>query len=362
MSKRILIAAGGTGGHIYPAIVLGHELQNEFNLNVFFAGTKKGIGKDIFTREKFRFELFDIDGLSRKFNFSLFSGFWKLIKVFLKALFLFNKFKPDVVIGMGGYVTPPIVLAAILYNIPTVIHEQNVIPGLANRFLNKLVDQTTIAFPEARRFFKNAIITGNPVRSTIELVKKETGIRNLNLEHGKITLFIFGGSQGSHNLNEIFRDTLVLLERKGLELQFIIMTGENDWEKMDEFCRGLRFKSVVRPFFYNIEDAYAASDLIISRAGALSISEICASGKPAIFIPYPYAAGNHQYFNAKRLEEKGGGIIIEEKELAPEKLAKAISDLLDNKAGLIRMGERNSGLYQKGASRILALNVLALIK
>ncbi|MDD5772884.1 MAG: undecaprenyldiphospho-muramoylpentapeptide beta-N-acetylglucosaminyltransferase [bacterium] len=362
MSKKILIAAGGTGGHIYPAIVLGHELQSEFNMDILFAGTKKGIGKDIFTKEKFNFELFDVEGLSRKLNLSLFISFWKYFKNFVKALFLLRRFKPDVVVGMGGYITPPIVLAAVLCNIPTVIHEQNVIPGLANRFLNKLVDQTTVAFPEALHYFKNAVVTGNPVRLGIELAKKETGIHGLNLDPGKITLFIFGGSQGSHNLNEVFKDTLLLLEKKGIDLQFIIMTGENDWEKMDEFCRNLRFKSIVRPFFYNIEDAYGASDLIIARSGALSISEICACGRPAIFIPYPYAAGNHQYFNAKRVETKGGGIIITEKELSPEKLAKAVFDLLENKARLIMMGERNRGLYQKGAAKILALNVLSLIK
>ncbi|MFH1288667.1 MAG: undecaprenyldiphospho-muramoylpentapeptide beta-N-acetylglucosaminyltransferase [bacterium] len=362
MSKKILIAAGGTGGHIYPAIVLGHELQSEFNMDVFFAGTKKGIGKDIFTKEKFNYELFDAEGLSRSFNSSIFLSLWKLLKTFFKALFLFRRFKPDVVIGMGGYVTPPVVLAAVLSNIPTVIHEQNVIPGMANRVLNKLVDQTTVAFKETSYCFRSAIVTGNPVRLSIELAEKEIGIRGLNLDSGKITLFIFGGSQGSHNLNEVFRETLLLLEKKDIDLQVVIMTGENDWEKMDKFCRGVRFKSIVRPFFYDIENAYAASDLIIARAGALTISEICACGKPAIFIPYPYAAGNHQYYNAKRLEEKDGGIIISEKELNPEKLAKAIFDLLNNKVKLIRMGEINRSLYQKGAARSLALNVLAVIK
>lgn len=356
MSKKILIVAGGTGGHICPAVVLGHELQDEFGMDVFFAGTKKGPGKDIFTREGFNYELFDIEGLTKKFSF------WKLLKTFFKSLFLFKRVKPDAVVGMGGYVTPPVVLAAVLSNIPTVIHEQNVVAGFANRFLNKLVDQTTVAFYETLRYFKDASVIGNPVRLSIELAEKEAGIHNLGLNPGKPTIFVLGGSQGSHNLNMVFKETVLLLEKDTVDFQFVMMTGENDWKEIDEFCRRVRFKSVVQPFFYNIEDAYSASDLIIARAGALTVSEICACGKPAIFVPYPYAAGNHQYYNAKRLEERGGAIIISEKELSSKRLVKDILDLLSNNWKLTRMGEINKRLHQKDAARHLALSVLGVTK
>lgn len=317
---RILIAAGGTGGHLYPGMVLGHELRKR-GCKTAFICRKNDSSKAILANNKFRFFEIDFHGFPRKLSLRLFSFCYLFTGSVITSYKIITSFKPDAVVGMGGYISFPVIIAAALKRIPVVIHEQNSIPGLANRLLKYFASKIAVSFEDSEKFFPKSktIFTGNPVRQDIFTTIPEEAYKALNLDPKRVTLFVFGGSQGAAKLNQVVIDTLPLLDEYRAKVQFIHITGKLDGEKarIEKGYAKHGFKATVLPYLDRIGLAYTAADLIICRAGATTISELMIVHKPAILVPFPYATANHQQLNALNMVKKGNAIMIKEKDLTP---------------------------------------------
>ncbi|MDR2426216.1 MAG: undecaprenyldiphospho-muramoylpentapeptide beta-N-acetylglucosaminyltransferase [Endomicrobium sp.] len=326
-NKNIIIAASGTGGHIYPGIALAQELKEKKYNPVFFVSNNETSG-EIIKNSGFDYVSFNLFGMPRKISFSFAVFFIKLIFAFLKALKNMFKLNPIAVIGVGGYISAPAVIAAKIYGKKTFIHEQNTIPGIANKFLNRFAGKTFISFRDSEKYFKNKksiIFTGYPVRKEILAVERESCCNALNLDKNMFTLMIFGGSLGALKLNKIAFKAIKIISEK-MDIQVIHITGKKGFEEINQKIR----KSAnyrVFDYMHNIAQAYAASDAVICRAGAGTVFELTFLKKPAILVPYPYAADNHQYYNAKEAARNGMMTIIEEKDLTAENLAGTVENI-----------------------------------
>lgn len=332
---KILISAGGTGGHLYPAISLAEKLK-ERNISVVFITQKKNYNS---IKEKgFECEVIDI----KNRIFSLLTNFFNSFLILLK-------YRPDLVIGMGSYISIPILLSAFFLRIPVLIHEQNVLPGRANRFLSYFSRKILISFKDTEKFFhfkKKIYLLGNPLRKTGNL-KKEDIYKEIGLDIQKKTILVFGGSLGAKKINESILKAISLLDNRD-DIQILHITGRDKFEDVKrekEKIKDLKIIYRILPYYENLLDVLKFVDLVISRAGATTCSEIAFSGKPAIFIPYPYATDNHQYYNAEIFEKNKGAIIIKDSELSADKLADIILKLLENEEELKEMGKRNRKLY-----------------
>jgi UDP-N-acetylglucosamine--N-acetylmuramyl-(pentapeptide) pyrophosphoryl-undecaprenol N-acetylglucosamine transferase len=321
---RVIIAAGGTGGHFYPGLVLGQELRRR-GCKIGFICRKNDSCKALLASSKFRFFEIAFHGFPRKPTLRLFSFIFLLVRSFFSARAVIKAFRPDVVVGMGGYISFPVVLAARVKGIPVVIHEQNCLPGLANRALSVFASKIAVSFEESEKYFPKAktIFTGNPVRPELFTGHPEETYAGLGLSREKVTVFVFGGSQGAVKLNHTVLQTIPHLGEYKSRVQFIHLTGriKNEKEKAEEGYKKLGVKAAVFEYLENIGQAYSAADVIISRAGATTVSELTVLHKPAILVPFPHATGNHQEYNALNLVRKGNAIMIREKDLSPAILA-----------------------------------------
>lgn len=328
---RIIITGGGTLGHIYPGLAIADKLREK--AQILFIGAIMGRELDVIQRAGFQFSGVDVQSWSvGRVKFTI-----KLIASFFLGIKYLKEFKPDIVIGMGGYVSVPIVLGAVLFRIKTLIHEQNLIPGKANRLLAKLVDKVAVSFAQSKPYLplRKVELTGNPIRTQFGQISRQEALDKFNLETDKFTLLIFGGSKGAHRINEVMKETINFLPQD--KLQIIWATGEQDYQLIKEFIPKTKLKIVVEKFFYDLPVAYQAADLVICRAGATTLAEIMTCNLPAILIPYPYATDNHQEHNAKFLVEKGAAMMIKESELSTQKLAKIILELIENQDKLYTM-------------------------
>ena len=328
-NKNIIIAASGTGGHIYPGMVLAKEFKYQGYNPIFFINNNAA-SIEILKFDEFKYITFATSGIPRKISFSFIPFLCKMIISFLKALKQITTLKPVAVIGTGGYVTAPIIFAAKILGKKTFIHEQNTVPGKANILLNKVIDKTFISFNSSEKYFKNknVIVSGYPVREDILTATKEKSIKLLGLEDNVFTILVFGGSLGAVKLNEITCESLVDLSFKN-KIQVLHITGSKSYDKIQKQIENNQNYKIFK-YLHNITDAYVASDVIICRSGAGTVFELKALGKSAIVVPYPYATDNHQYWNAKEIEEDKKIIIIEEKYLTKEKLTEALYVLKDN--------------------------------
>ena len=332
---RVLISGGGTGGHIYPAIALIHEIQRREPDSAFmYIGTKNGLEKEIVEREHIPFHALDITGFKRKISLENIKTVIRFLKGVSKSKSLIHKFAPDVVIGTGGYVCGPVVYAAAKSHVPTIIHEQNSVPGLTNKFLSRYVDRVALSMDEAKGYFKHdkTILTGNPRASEILSGNPEEGLRSLGLKQGKKTVLIFGGSRGARPINDAVVELLPQFSTKAY--QVIYVTGQVHFEKvMNEVEKqGKPGNISIQPFIHNMTDVLAAVDLVVSRAGATSLAEYTALGLPSILIPSPYVTNNHQEKNARALESHGAAIVITEEKLNAGALLTEIDSILNNNA------------------------------
>ncbi|MFH0948715.1 MAG: undecaprenyldiphospho-muramoylpentapeptide beta-N-acetylglucosaminyltransferase [Elusimicrobiota bacterium] len=334
LKKKILIAVSSTGGHIYPGIALADALKKE-GWDVFFIGKKS----EIIAREGYRFYSLVSVGYPRRLSVNTFIFTVKFFYSICQSIKILLEEKPSVVIGFGGYVSFPAIFGAWLMNISSIIHEQNFIPGLANKLSAKFADKICISFEDSKKYFpsKKVVFTGNPVRQKILNVNPLPYTLHLT----PYTCLIFGGSQGAHNINinliSLIDNFLPIKEK----IRFIHITGENDFEVVKNAYQNKGFTAEVHKYLYNIEAAYQKASLVVCRAGATTIAELIAIKLPAILIPYPYSTENHQRANAKYLAENGCAILIEEKEIInlPEEIIK----LVNNPELLTKMSE----LYQK---------------
>ena len=341
---RYLITGGGTGGHIYPALSIANELKKRHsNAEILYVGTEKGLEAKLVPREGFEFKTIRVKGMPRKINKESFVAMKELFLGLMDSKKIIDEFKPDIVIGTGGYVCGPVVYKAAKKRIPTVIHEQNAFPGMTNKILSRYVNRIMITFQESEKYFKypeKIVLTGNPIRRDIVEVDIKKAYEDLNIDP-KIPLIIsFGGSGGQKKLNDAF---VYIIEKNisNKELQIIHVTGERFYK---EFMEKLEKKNLtlgrniqVLPYFYDMPKGLNIADLVITSAGAITLSEISAIGVPAILIPKAYTAENHQEYNARAFEEKGAAKVILEKDLNGYKLNEIINNIIKDKEKLRKM-------------------------
>ena len=363
---RILVAAGGSGGHVFPAIALARALmKKKSDIDIKFVGSNKALDRRILEKESFRFSLLTANNLPYKAPLRLFGFFLKFFIDIVKALVIVVSYRPDVVVGFGGYISCPITLAAYPFRIPTIMHEQNVVPGRANRLLFKLADTIAISFNETKRFIsgpdlKKIVFTGNPIRQEAFKNDRDFGIKCFGLDKTKFTILVIGGSQGAHFLNEVVTESLSGLDKSvKSSLQVIHITGIKDYRWAIKMYEGLGMDNRVYSFIDRIEDAYSASDLIVTRSGASAVFEIAFFAKPMILVPYPFAM-SHQAENARAFSTRGAAIEIDEKILTAELFRKIVSDLINNKMRLKGLSESAKRLSVPEAADNLAEEVLKL--
>ncbi|MDI6710575.1 MAG: undecaprenyldiphospho-muramoylpentapeptide beta-N-acetylglucosaminyltransferase [Bacillota bacterium] len=333
---RVIIAGGGTGGHIYPALAIAGGLrQRHPEAEILYVGTSRGMEADLVPRAGFPFTTIPVAGLKRRLSPSNIMALWQAGQGFLASRAILRDFAPQVVVGTGGYVCGPVILAAALSRVPTLIHEQNALPGLTNRLLSRFATKTALTFIEARRHLPpgaRVILTGLPVRPEILGARRDEARAALGAAAGEFVLVSFGGSLGAQSINSAYRDVVrAFAGRKGFRL--FHATGEQGYSAFieDLHATGLDPDSLpnvtVAPYFHAIAGLLAAADLVICRAGASTIAELTVLGLPSILIPYPYATGNHQEYNARALERRGAAVVIRDADLDGAVLVSMITSL-----------------------------------
>lgn len=355
---KVLVVCGASGGHIFPALAFIDEIKKtNINIETQLILPIKSIKTNIDFSD-YNVQFIDIVALSKKLNSKNILAFLKFLKGSYNSLIILLKFKPDVVIGFGSLVSIPVILFAWIFRIRTIIHEQNVIPGKANKFMIKFIDKLAISFKETEKYlieFKNKIVfTGNPIRKDLVAVDKYKALTFFKLNLSKMTILVMGGSQGSHSLNQSFLDLLLKLDKK-LPIQFIHLCGLDEYDfTKDQYKRsGFEFK--VFSFLKEMNYAYSCADLVISRAGATTVTELIQFRLPAILIPYPFAYA-HQVENAKVLDNQKAAVMIEEKNL--NLLENKFSDLISNKQELGKMKIAYENFTMENAAVKLASEVL----
>jgi len=323
---RVLIAAGGTGGHIYPGIAVAQEIRRrDANATVRFVGTERGLESRLVPQAGFELSLIDSAGLKNVRLVARIKGMAVLPKSFLSAWKLIHSFKPDVVVGAGGYVSGPVVLTASLMNRPTMIMESNALPGLTNRVLARFVDRAAVSFKQAVPYFRGkAVVTGNPVRR--EFFEIPAKHRDSN----RFSILVFGGSQGARAINEAMTGALSELKKSPVRLRIKHQTGVADLEKVKGAYAQAGWNSdqtQVTAYIDNMVRDFAEADLVVCRAGATTTAELIAAGKASIMIPFPFAADDHQTKNAEAMRDSGAAKMIVQQQLTAEGLAKEIIEL-----------------------------------
>lgn len=349
--KKIIISGGGTAGHIHPALAVGKKLmERDPGCSLTFVGSTRDLEKRIMAHYKAHFIPLHIEGIKGR-GIKIFRSLLLLPLSFLKSWMVLFRTKPDLVIGVGGYSSGPVVLLASWFGTPTLIMEQNIRPGLTNRLLKRWVKKAVVSFESSLPYFKKkGVFIGNPVRE--EFYHLSPKQRN-----GWLTLLIFGGSQGSHFLNEGIARTLPLLKAEKERLKFFHQTGDKDWEWVKGRYGQEGFKkATVAPYFEEMAEYFQRSDLIISRAGASTIAELIASQKASLLVPFSQAADDHQLFNARELERVNGAEVITEDEFSPSVMAEKIREYSENKKKITEM-EKNLVLLkvEDAAGRIADL-------
>ena len=352
---RVLIAAGGTGGHIYPGIAVAQEImRRDPGSKVRFVGTARGLETKLVPKAGFELTLIDSAGLKNVSLVARMRGMVILPKSFVSAGRVIREFKPDVVVGAGGYVSGPVVLMAALLRRPTLVMESNALPGWTNRVLARFVNRAAVSFEQALPYFRGkAVVTGNPVRREFfEIPAKRR-------EPGKLSLLIFGGSQGARAINEATVAALPGLKSLPVELRIKHQTGPADLEKVQAgyAAAGWNEHAEVCSYIDNMMNDFAEADLVICRAGATTTAELIAAGKASIMIPFPYAADDHQRKNAEALQTAGAARMIVQQGLSGERLVTEIRDLSQNPAQIDRMEEASKKLAH-GDAAVAAVDLI----
>ncbi|NPV26577.1 MAG: undecaprenyldiphospho-muramoylpentapeptide beta-N-acetylglucosaminyltransferase [Firmicutes bacterium] len=355
---RVVLTGGGTGGHIYPALAIARGLkESQPKVKILFVGTQQGMEATIVPKEGYRFRTVTAEGLERRVSWRIIKTGVKLIKGFIEAYRVLRDFQPTVVVGTGGYVCGPVVMVASLMGLPTVIHEQNALPGITNRFLAGRVDRVLTTFPDSVRHFPKSarvFVTGLPIRSEILRVTREVGARCLKIDPAKFTLLVVGGSRGAQSINRAMGQVLLAWQNRH-DRQIVFVTGQAGY---DDTMANLQEMGIdlakcgnimVTPYVYDMENALAVADLVVCRAGAATLAEITAKGIPAVLIPYPFAAENHQEFNARSLVERGAAELILDRELSGERLLGVLDRLFSDRKRLARMAAASKSCGQPDA-------------
>jgi UDP-N-acetylglucosamine--N-acetylmuramyl-(pentapeptide) pyrophosphoryl-undecaprenol N-acetylglucosamine transferase len=355
---KILFAGGGTGGHLYPAISVAEELQNLYeHCEIAFIGSKDKIEGRVVPQLGYQFYPIWISGFQRKLTIKNLLFPVKLIASMVKSLIICMKFKPDIAIGSGGYVSGPAIWAAKVMGAKIVLLEQNTYPGITTRLLEKYADEIHITFEEAKNYLRNkekVFVSGNPVRNSLKLIDKSEALKKFDLKD-KFTVLVVGGSLGSKTLNEGILENLQKL--KAMDIQVIWQTGKYYYD----IYKSYNDENIkVMDFINDMQAAYSSADIVISRAGASAICEIANLGLPTILVPSPNVTANHQYHNAKALADKNAAILIEDNEFS-NKIIEVISNLKDNKKQLELLSNNIKQFGKPEATNIIAKSILKII-
>ncbi len=342
---KVVITAGGTGGHIFPALALISKLkEKEKNIEILYIGTTNRMEKDIIPKEGIPYIGIEMKGLNRKNIFKNIDVMKTYLKAVSKAKTELAKFKPDVVIGFGGYISAPVIYAASKLKIKTIIHEQNSIPGVSNKFLSRYVDKILVSFKESIKDFPNSktIYTGNPRSEQIKDIEKISKT-TLGFKKDKDLIIIVMGSLGSLTMTKKLKETLPLFKNK--DYQVLLITGKDYYDEYKDIKLSSNVKIV--PFYNNLIGLMKDADLIVTRSGASTIAEITSIGLPAIMVPSPYVTNNHQYVNAKSLEDDGACIILKEEDFNKDSLVNLLDKTINDKKKLNSM---RSALLKRGVT------------
>lgn len=349
---RVLIAGGGTGGHVIPALAIARELKSRYNAEVLFVGTARGMENRLVPQAGFglmRIKVGALKGVSLLTRLRTLLG---LPLAILEARKIIKVFSPDVVVGVGGYASGPAMAAAILARIPTLAFEPNLVPGFANRMVGRRVSAAAVHFEATKKFFRNAQVVGVPVRAEFFNVSRPHSTPQ--------SLLIFGGSQGAHAINQAVTGAIPEVLRQMPGLFVIHQTGERDYNDVQAAYARAGASAEVSAFIDDMPRAFARADLLVCRSGASTVAEATAAGKPAIFVPFPQAADDHQRRNAEAIVAGGAAVLIPQAELTAERLAQTVTALLSDPRRLKEMSERARALSHVDAAGRMARMVAEL--
>ncbi len=361
---RIIVSGGGTGGHIYPALSIADRIKSENEgAKVLYIGTKKGLESKIVPKSGYDFKTVTVNGFQRKISIENMKRLMMFFKGICEAASIIRSFKPDVVIGTGGYVSGPVVFCAAIMKVPTVVHEQNAFPGITNKFLSRFTDKVLISFEDARKFFKSAQeveFTGNPVRKEIVDANKIESRKKLGIPLDKKMVLSVGGSGGSRKINDAMLSVIEQFCEK--DIAFVHATGNDHFESFskDFSNEGLKDYQTVLPYIDNMPDVLAACDMVICSAGAITLSEVTCLGKPAIVIPKAHTAENHQEYNARSVEENGAGVMILEKDITADMIAQNIFNILMDEEKLKDMSSKSVQMGRPEAVDLIYSQIMRL--
>ena len=368
---KVILSGGGTGGHVYPAICIGKALQKiEKDTELLFVGTNKGMEMDIVPKEGVKLKTIKVRGFKRSLSVDNAKAFFEIFTGLFESAKIIKAFKPDVVIGTGGYVCGPVLLMASLMGIPTLIHEQNAVPGITNKILSRFVKRVAVTYKGTEKQFKyedRVFYSGNPIREGFQAINKEEGLKVLGFDTNLPLILVTGGSSGAKKINlsmgKLAKDCV---ENK--KFQILHVTGKKTYDEVLEYYKvfGIRdFKKgnlKVIPYLSKMAEALSAADLVIARAGAGILSEIAVTGCPALLIPYPFATNNHQEMNARAYEEAGGAKVLLEEGLHETSLFNEVTKLLANNEKRKMMTEAGKKFGKTDSAEIIAKEVMELLK
>lgn len=367
---RIIVSGGGTGGHIYPALTIVRAIQKKIpDAEFLYVGTKDGLEADIVPKEGIPFETVNIQGFKRSLTPENLVRGAQAFGGVVKAMGIVRRFKPDVAVGTGGYVCGPILLASSLMGIPTLIQEQNVMPGVTNRLLARFVSCIAMGTKEAAEHFPKGkrVFTGNPIREEVMRARSEDGKKLFGLDPKAKTVLVSGGSRGARSINRAMIGVLAHYAcRDGV--QILHVTGKVGYEETMQSLKeaGVDLDAAgnlfVEPYLYNMPQALACADVAVFRAGAIGIAELTARGVPSVLIPYPFAAANHQEMNARAVATAGAARMILDRELTAERLLSVLAELLSEDAKLRRMAKAAKKLGRPKAADEIASRVIRLAR
>ena len=361
---RLLVAGGGTGGHLFPGIAVADEVIRRGDAEVLFVGTSRGIETRAVPAAGYALETLDVSGLKRMGLLGTLRGLGRVPLAILRSMAILRRFKPRVVLGVGGYASGPMVLAAALLGYPTAIQEQNSVPGITNRVLGRLVRAVFIAFEDAARFFPLRKIErlGNPVRQKI--VAALQGASKAEVATEKLRILVVGGSQGARAVSDLVTTAAAALSAAGLDFALVHQTGSADLARIQECYRtlGLADHVIVKAFIEDMASAYAEADLVVARAGALTLAELAIAGRPAILIPLPTAADDHQRKNAAQFASAGAALVLDQGGASGKDLATAIAGLAKDRAKRADMGAAMRALARPQAAQAIVDRLEALAR
>lgn len=362
---KVILTGGGTGGHLYPGLAIAQELQkHDAHVEILFVGTPRGIETRVVPEQGYRLRTVDVRGLPRRVSFAAVAAVWYLVKSMIQTWRIIREERPDIVVGTGGYASGPMVMVAHRRGIPCILQEQNSFPGITNRWLSRYARRIHTAYSEATPYLRSTteVIreTGNPVMIRTSGMSRKEACTLLGLDTTRPVVFVMGGSQGARSLNSAMQDAIKLL--RDAPFQLLWQCGTSNQKILTKQIQPCPTNVVLKGYIGTMEAAYTAASLVVARAGAMSLAELALFGVPAILIPLPTAAGDHQRKNATACTHAGAAVMLEDSEVDGEKLAATIMHLFKDTVALNTMSDAMKTLARPAAARAVVTSIYEIVK